>query len=105
MSMLQGAVGGDLTLTAYVVISLLETPSRCDDSQLNQNIATSVTNAMNYLISQKDSTTFQRTFGIALFSYALALHQPSSSATKEMFDRFVFALSSRPSPIHVESGY
>ena len=73
----QGGVGGSLTLTSYVAIALLETQSRCP-GDLPERVSAAVTNAVNFLIVREDNDTLQAPYGLALYAYVLALHQPAS---------------------------
>ena len=73
-------------MTAYVVISMLETKSRCSN-KLNQKIATAVKNAVDFLQANKYDTTFDGPYGLALLSYTLALYNPISRETNHAFER------------------
>jgi len=86
--LLQGSVGGPLTLTAYIVTILLEEESKCS-STLKQRIVAAVQDAVQYLIRNKDSSTFRRPFGLSLLSYALALAQPLSPITTRTLEKLV----------------
>ena len=84
--LLQGGVGRPLTLTAYIVGVLLEEESSCSSTH-KQNISTAVQHAIDYLIQNKDSSTFKHPYGLALYCYVLALHQPTSSITIRALER------------------
>ena len=82
----QGAVGTNLTLTTYAVISLLETNGSCN-RLLNRRITVAVSRAMSYLMQSENSTVLTRPYPLSLFAYALALHQPTSAATERVLER------------------
>ncbi|CAK8698072.1 complement C3-like [Clavelina lepadiformis] len=86
---MHGAVGGKLTLTAYVLITLLETRSRCLND-LNSRIEDSIERAINYLETNENHVTFQqRPYALAILSYALALNNPYSPFARRMNDRLL----------------
>ncbi|CAK8698070.1 unnamed protein product [Clavelina lepadiformis] len=86
---MHGAIGGRLTLTAYVLITLLESQSPCS-SELNNRIQVSVENAVTFLQRNKDDETFQRRpYALAILSYALALHNRNSRFFREVNNRLL----------------
>ena len=82
----QGAVGGRLTLTAYVLITLVDAKDVCS-SDLTRRLETARNLAVAFLQRHKNDPTFNRPYGLALLTYALSLHDPTSSFTVEMNNR------------------
>ena len=89
MKNFQGAVStnSNLTLTAYVVISLLESPSHCSEA-LQQSIDAAVQSAAMYLQENQNDPTFDRPYGLALLTYALILQNPNDAAANRALNKY-----------------
>ena len=79
-------MGGRLSLTAYVLITLVDANGVCTD-ELTQIILEARNRAVAFLEANKDDITFRRPYGLALLTYAISLHAPNSNFAREMNDR------------------
>ncbi|XP_076805082.1 complement C3-like isoform X2 [Clavelina lepadiformis] len=85
---MHGAVGGALSLTAYVLITLVHADDQCS-TELNQQIIAARNKAIAFLERNKNDNTFHRTYGAALLAYALSLHDPSTVFVQEINQRLL----------------
>uniref|UniRef100_F6U649 NTR domain-containing protein n=1 Tax=Ciona intestinalis TaxID=7719 RepID=F6U649_CIOIN len=85
---MHGAVGGRYSLTAYVLVTLIEA-QRINCSGVNQQIQQSRDKAINYLRNNRNHPAFQRPYGLSILTYAMALHDQSSAFTIELNQRLL----------------
>ena len=80
---MQGGSSSGLALTAYVLITFLENPTTA------QSYASTITNALNYIVSNIDK--LDDTYAIAIVAYALQLakHSQASSVLDKLIARAI----------------
>uniref|UniRef100_H2YNV4 NTR domain-containing protein n=1 Tax=Ciona savignyi TaxID=51511 RepID=H2YNV4_CIOSA len=83
---MHGAVGGKYSLTAYVLITLIDA-ARINCSEINQQIHDAKIRAVNYLRANGNHAAFQRPYGLALLTYAMANYDPESQFALALYER------------------